>query len=365
MRSSCCRLGVVSAASRCSRMFSAPGAGASHQRTSPSPELNTAAAMFVERGDASALLPSCTAAAPRLPPFGSLGFSMSSGSKPKPFLEPRTGVEYPAESCFKKGHCPVVVGAGPRTKRIAGIKSLDSECGGCRRRMPRPGPQRPAASTAAAAQAIARAPPGSRLAAWRCVAPLQSMPWASTSTRARPGAPSTASSRVRLLTACQGTRGSGTVRWVGALRRPMQGSRSTAVLGPGHTAAAAAGRAGWQSLPDRALAAGARHTRPAPWGLSIPFHSAELVRADGVEKTLRIVITSRMITRDKFLHALAERLEAPLKKARTPWPACQPAGLAALAGGWAPWHGTLFGCSRRLRWSSGLNNLTRRRWTVY
>ncbi|GAB4820062.1 hypothetical protein N2152v2_007108 [Parachlorella kessleri] len=42
----------------------------------------------------------------------------------------------------------------------------------------------------------------------------------------------------------------------------------------------------------------------------------ELVAAEGVEKTLSLVMTSGLVKRENFLHALAERLEPPLKKAR-------------------------------------------------
>lgn len=41
----------------------------------------------------------------------------------------------------------------------------------------------------------------------------------------------------------------------------------------------------------------------------------ELVKQEHVEKTLRIVITSGLVKRKSFLHALEERLEPPLKQA--------------------------------------------------
>ncbi|KAL4448872.1 hypothetical protein ABPG77_007589 [Micractinium sp. CCAP 211/92] len=41
----------------------------------------------------------------------------------------------------------------------------------------------------------------------------------------------------------------------------------------------------------------------------------ELMAADGVEKTLRIVITSKLVKQRNFLEALEERLEPPLKQA--------------------------------------------------
>ena len=50
-------------------------------------------------------------------------------------------------------------------------------------------------------------------------------------------------------------------------------------------------------------------------GPSVPTHPADLVRADGVEKTLRLVVTSKLVNRSKFLDALADRLEPPLAAA--------------------------------------------------
>ena len=38
--------------------------------------------------------------------------------------------------------------------------------------------------------------------------------------------------------------------------------------------------------------------------------------AEGVEKTLSLVMTAGLVKRQNFLDALAERLEPPLKKAR-------------------------------------------------
>ena len=39
---------------------------------------------------------------------------------------------------------------------------------------------------------------------------------------------------------------------------------------------------------------------------------------EGIEKTLRIVITSGMVKQRPFLEALEERLEPPLKQVRQP-----------------------------------------------
>ena len=61
--------------------------------------------------------------------------------------------------------------------------------------------------------------------------------------------------------------------------------------------------------------------------------AAELVAAEGVEKTLSLVMTSGLVKRQNFLDALAERLEPPLKKARrcsSVVPAMQPASRAGL-----------------------------------
>lgn len=80
---------------------------------------------FVCRGDATALCaPSVSSPAPL---FASLGWGAASSTPIQAIREPRTGTAFPGEFCFRAGqrNCPRVTGAGARTKKIAGIKSID------------------------------------------------------------------------------------------------------------------------------------------------------------------------------------------------------------------------------------------------
>ncbi|KAG7671359.1 hypothetical protein Ndes2526B_g02142 [Nannochloris sp. 'desiccata'] len=87
---------------------------------------------FSTRGDANSLLiasSSSPGTSQTTPLFASLGWGMF-GAMPSGALsikEKRTGVDFPAEFCFRKGqrNCPTITGAGSRVKKIAGIKSLD------------------------------------------------------------------------------------------------------------------------------------------------------------------------------------------------------------------------------------------------
>jgi hypothetical protein len=90
-------------------------------------------ARFTIKGDAASLIiaRSSSPDTPQTTPviFASLGWGVF-GAMPSGALsvkEKRTGVEFPAEFCFRKGHrsCPTITGAGTRIKKIAGIKSLD------------------------------------------------------------------------------------------------------------------------------------------------------------------------------------------------------------------------------------------------
>lgn len=97
---------------------------------------------FVARGDSSRLGEfhdvqnhpnSGLVMQPRSLPFASLNFGVkssdhdSNGTNGHKVIEKRTGIEFPYEFCFRRsfGRCPQITGAGARTKRIAGIKSLD------------------------------------------------------------------------------------------------------------------------------------------------------------------------------------------------------------------------------------------------
>lgn len=85
---------------------------------------------FTSRGDANLLLPGIAASpSSNGPLFANLGFGML-GATPSPALsikEPRTGTDFSGEFCYHKGqrNCPRITGAGARTKKIAGIKSID------------------------------------------------------------------------------------------------------------------------------------------------------------------------------------------------------------------------------------------------
>ena len=57
--------------------------------------------------------------------WGGLGQKMSDNTA-APLKEKRTGVEFAGEFCFHKKHnCPSITGVGTRTKKVAGIKSID------------------------------------------------------------------------------------------------------------------------------------------------------------------------------------------------------------------------------------------------
>ena len=81
---------------------------------------------FESRGDASALIPRALAQ----PPFASLGWTFPGASSSTPLVsirEKRTGTQFAGEFCYRSGQseCPRLTGAGTRTKKVAGIKSLD------------------------------------------------------------------------------------------------------------------------------------------------------------------------------------------------------------------------------------------------
>lgn len=79
---------------------------------------------FTTRGDAGLL---GDAQYHNPPLFASLGWGLLGPSQTvQPVKEKRTGTIFEGEFCLRsKRNCPVVVGVGARTKKIAGIKSLD------------------------------------------------------------------------------------------------------------------------------------------------------------------------------------------------------------------------------------------------
>ena len=65
----------------------------------------------------------------RRPPLASLGlqFGGMPAAPPAAVKERRTGVAFPGDFCYSATQrvCPVIVGTGARSKRLAGIKNLD------------------------------------------------------------------------------------------------------------------------------------------------------------------------------------------------------------------------------------------------
>jgi hypothetical protein len=86
-------------------------------------------ATFTTRGDARSLRQTDpgTACFP-LAPFASLGFNVfAKDPKTMSVKDKRSGVIFDGEFCLKGGGngCPRIAGTGVRSKKIAGIKSLD------------------------------------------------------------------------------------------------------------------------------------------------------------------------------------------------------------------------------------------------
>lgn len=81
----------------------------------------------VARGSCRLLLPEQEQRRGRPVLLASIGASMLGASAPPPLTEQRTGVSFPGELEYCAGHdgCPIIAGAGARTKKIAGLKSLD------------------------------------------------------------------------------------------------------------------------------------------------------------------------------------------------------------------------------------------------
>lgn len=83
--------------------------------------------MFVSKGSARSLVKDEPQEAFMLRPFASLGLNMFNNQpKAESIKDKRSGIVFPGEFCLTgTSGCPRITGTGVRTKKIAGIKSLD------------------------------------------------------------------------------------------------------------------------------------------------------------------------------------------------------------------------------------------------